>query len=156
MEILSKIFRIYRDVRFSNDKTLYKVRFCCSPIDLRTTFRLHGRGPVGRVRMPLITSTFNPEIAPLSRRAPPMWRVNDRGGKWHPDAGHLARIRHTIDRRPQKFKKPFLQPRFKKLFGGLDALLTTEDRLKTAPKVTNARSRADDRGIRRIIRILNC
>jgi hypothetical protein len=58
-----------------------------------------------------------------------------RAGKWHPDSGHLARIRHTIDRRPKKFKKPFQKTSFKKLFGGLDGLLTTEDRLKTAPKV---------------------
>ena len=27
-----KIFRIYRDVRFSNDKTLYKVPCLCSPV----------------------------------------------------------------------------------------------------------------------------
>ena len=27
-----KIFRIYRDVRFSNDKTLYKVSCLCSPL----------------------------------------------------------------------------------------------------------------------------
>jgi uncharacterized protein (DUF2461 family) len=60
---------------------------------------------------------------------------NCRAGKWHPDSGHLARIRHTIDRRPTKFKKPFQKASFKKLFGGLDGLLTTEDRLKTAPKV---------------------
>jgi uncharacterized protein (DUF2461 family) len=60
---------------------------------------------------------------------------NGRGGKWHPDSGHLARIRHTIDRRPAKFKKPFQKAQFKKLFGGLDGLLTTDMHLKTAPKV---------------------
>ena len=59
----------------------------------------------------------------------------DRGGKWHPDPGHLARIRHVIDRRPGRFKKPLNKPKFKKLFGGVKGLLTTEDRLKTAPKV---------------------
>jgi uncharacterized protein (DUF2461 family) len=58
-----------------------------------------------------------------------------RGGKWHPDGGHLARIRHVIDQRPGKFKKPLQKARFKKFFGGVDGLLTAEDRLKTAPKV---------------------
>jgi uncharacterized protein (DUF2461 family) len=57
------------------------------------------------------------------------------GGKWHPDAGHLSRIRHTIHHRPAKFKKPLLKPVFKKLFDGEAGLLTAEDRLKTAPKV---------------------
>jgi uncharacterized protein (DUF2461 family) len=85
-----------------------------------------------------------------------MLRADGRGGKWRPDAGHLARIRHTIDRRPEKFKKPFLKAGFKKLFGGVDALLTTEDRLKTAPKVAKSWSSANARDIRKIIRILSC
>jgi uncharacterized protein (DUF2461 family) len=58
-----------------------------------------------------------------------------RGGKWQPDSGHLARIRHTIDRRPSKFKKPLQKPLFKKLFGGVEGLLKWEDKLKTTPKV---------------------
>jgi uncharacterized protein (DUF2461 family) len=79
--------------------------------------------------------------------------TNDRGGKWHPDAGHLARIRYTIDRRPTKFKKPLQKAQFKKLFGGEAGLLTAEDRLKTAPKVSRCGSIAYDRDIRRIMRI---
>jgi uncharacterized protein (DUF2461 family) len=66
---------------------------------------------------------------------PYMKLLMSRGGKWHPDSGHLARIRHVIDRRPQRFKKPLNKPRFKKLFGGEKGLLTCEDHLKTAPKV---------------------
>jgi len=66
---------------------------------------------------------------------PPLTWLICSGGKWHPDAGHLARIRHTIHRRPAKFKKPLLKPTFKKLFDGEAGLLTAEDRLKTAPKV---------------------
>ena len=77
----------------------------------------------------------------------------DSGGKWHPDVGHLARIRHTIDRRPTKFKKPLQKAQFKKLFGGENGLLTAEDRLKTAPKVSHCMSIAYSRDIRRIMQI---
>jgi uncharacterized protein (DUF2461 family) len=111
-----------------------------SSIDYRTTFQRLGRERVVKVHMPHITSTSSREITPLSRTTNQLsifvsQLTGTSGGKWHPDAGHLARIRHSIHRRPDKFKKPLLKARFKKLFGGVDGLLTADNRLKTAPKV---------------------
>jgi len=102
----------------------------------RTTFPLHGHEQGAKVLMPRTTFISNQAIT-LSSGTSLSVPANTSAGKWHPDAGHLARIRHYIDRRPEKFKRPMLKPTFKKAFGGVDALLTTEDRLKTAPKVTS-------------------
>jgi len=106
------LFRIYRDVRFSNDKTLYKDHMSAA------WSRTGRKGPYAAYYFHL----------------QPDGRTFMAGGKWHPDSGHLARIRHTIDRRPAKFKKPFQKAQFKKLFGGLNGLLSTDMQLKTAPK----------------------
>ena len=118
------IFRIYRDVRFSNDKTLYKDHFSAA------WSRTGRKGPYAAYYLHLQPGDRS-FIGLLSEKAIAYFS----GGKWHPDAGHLARIRHTILNRPGKFKKPILKPKFKKQFGGMSGLLTCEDKLKTAPKV---------------------
>ena len=38
-----------------------------------------------------------------------LWKVD---GKWNPDAGALSRLRHAIDRRPAKFKRPLQETKF--------------------------------------------
>ena len=117
----------------------------------------HERGE--KVHMRNTISIFIPMGAQCWGNKAPMNKIlRIRGGKWQPDAGHLARIRHTIDRRPNKFKKPLQKPQFKKLFGGEKGLLQWEDKLKTTPKVRDIVSRrvVDDRDMRRIIRILSC
>jgi len=102
---------------------------------IKITSQPHGLGPDEKVLTPRTISIFNLAINHSSRIYTIFYMIMARAGKWHPDAGHLARIRHCIHRRPDKFKRPLLKPAFKKAFGGIDALLTTEDRLRTAPKV---------------------
>jgi uncharacterized protein (DUF2461 family) len=125
---------MYRDVRFSNDKTLYKVCIVMDSLILGS----HVGGLVSNRSEGSVCSVLSPysawrEIVHCVH--PPGMDLINRGGKWHPDAGHLARIRRAIDRRPQTFKKPLNKPKFRKLFGGVKGLLTAEDNLKTAPKV---------------------
>lgn len=55
-----KVYRIYRDVRFSNDKTLYKVNSCGKLDWLRITFQLRGHELGGKVLMQSIISISAP------------------------------------------------------------------------------------------------
>jgi uncharacterized protein (TIGR02453 family) len=102
-------FRIYRDVRFSKDKSPYK-------INMGAGFSTHGKmdqEPGYYVHIQPNNQSF---VA---------------GGFYMPDAPNLAKIRQEIDYNSTFFGKILADKKFKKAFPkGLDSF----DRLKTAPK----------------------
>ncbi|MCB9337282.1 MAG: DUF2461 domain-containing protein [Lewinellaceae bacterium] len=101
----SKMFRIYKDVRFSKDKTPYKTSigtgFTRATNRLRGGYYLHiepGASFVG-------------------------------GGFWQPEAADLKRIREEFALDDQPIRNIMADPVFKKYFGTLQG-----DEVKTAPK----------------------
>jgi len=100
-----KIFRIYRDVRFSHDKTPYKPHFAGNFV--RATNRLRG-GYYLRIR---------PGESFLA------------GGFWDPNKVDLFRIRKEFEMDASIIRKIITEPKFVKIFGALKG-----DRLKTAPR----------------------
>jgi len=101
-----KLFRIYRDVRFSKDKTPYNPHFAGS--FSRTGKRLRG-GYYLRIR---------PGESFLA------------GGFWEPNKEDLFRIRKEFEFDDSEIRKILKEDAFKKIFGG-----TLEgNELKTAPK----------------------
>ena len=101
-------FRIYRDVRFSKDKSPYKVNMGA------------GISPNGKL---IQEPGYYIHIQPGNKSFVA-------GGIYMPDAGNLAKIRQEIDYNGEKLRKIFNQASFKKAFSALDDF----DRLKTAPK----------------------
>jgi uncharacterized protein (TIGR02453 family) len=100
-----KLFRIYRDVRFSNDKTPYKPHFAGS--FSRATAKLRG-GYYLRIRP---GETF---LA---------------GGFWEPNKDDLLRIRKEFEMDTSEIRTIISNPTFVKYFGTLKG-----DSLKTAPR----------------------
>ena len=101
-----KLFRIYRDVRFSKDKTPYKPHFAGSYS--RTGSRLRG-GYYLRIR---------PGESFLA------------GGFWAPNKDDLFRIRKEFEFEDEEIRQILKEEKFNKYFGGE---LVGEE-LKTAPK----------------------
>jgi len=102
------IFRIYRDIRFSKDKTPYKNNFGAS-------FASSGKGTG--------TPGFYLQIQPGNESF-------IAAGLYMPDNEYLARIRQEIDYNGDKLEKIMKAPKFKKLF----PKFWDEDKLKTVPK----------------------
>lgn len=101
------VFRIYRDVRFSKNKSPYKTNLGAyiSPggkKSINAGYYLH----------------FEPGGSFIA------------GGMWMPAAEELRKIRQEIDYNGNDLKKILANKRFKATFGGLDP----EHKLKTAPK----------------------
>jgi len=101
------VFRIYKDVRFSKDKTPYKTNFGASmnpggKKSLEAGYYLH----------------IEPGASFLA------------GGVYMPEPEMLNAIRQEIDYNPDPFFKILKSASFKKFFKGLD----DEGKLKTAPK----------------------
>ncbi|HRW90575.1 MAG: DUF2461 domain-containing protein [Flavobacteriales bacterium] len=101
------IFRIHRDVRFSNDKTPYKLN----------SSALITAG--GRKGMGLPGMYF--ELGPEHLRA--------YGGHYMPDKDTLYQVRTKIAKDPKAFRKLYEGKRFKELFGGVRG-----ERNKVLPK----------------------
>jgi len=101
------VFRIYKDVRFSKDKTPYKTNFGAS------------MSPGGKKSL----------IAGYYLHAEPGASFLA-GGVWMPEPDMLNAIRQEIDYNPDPFFKILNSSSFKKYFKGLD----DEGKLKTAPK----------------------
>lgn len=101
------VFRIYKDVRFSKDKTPYKTNMGASI------------NPGGKKAIePVYYIHVEPGKSFLA------------GGMWMPPADELKKIRQEIDYNSKALKKVLSNPTFKKYFGGL----SPEYKLKTAPK----------------------
>jgi len=105
------IFRIYRDTRFSHDKTPYKSNF-------GAYFSRGGKngGYAGYY--------FNLEPASIFLS----------GGLYLPMPNILKSVRTEIFENPQEFKKIISTPDFKKLFGEVWYGDSEKEKLKTAPK----------------------
>ncbi|KAI0252866.1 hypothetical protein BJV78DRAFT_1199596 [Lactifluus subvellereus] len=110
------IYRIYRDIRFSNDKTPYKTNFSA-------TFSRSGRKG--------IFAGFKPGGESLLA-----------AGTWCPGKNELATIRSHIQRNPSRLRRTINAPRFVENFGPAKPLskgrrqniFGRDDELKTAPK----------------------
>lgn len=103
-----KMFRIYRDIRFSADKTPYKSHLSGSFSRL---------GPQRRGGYYLQIKPGGSLIAT---------------GFWEPDKKDLYRIRKELELDAGRFRKTIGQPAFKKVWGTLEG-----DEVKTAPKGFN-------------------
>ncbi len=101
-----KFFRIYRDVRFSKDKTPYKTHFAGS-------FSRNGKHLRGGYYLRL-----KPGDSFLA------------GGFWEPNKDDLFRIRKEIEIDAAEFREILADPEFQKYFGDK----FEGDELKTAPK----------------------
>ncbi|KAK2599697.1 hypothetical protein N8I77_011429 [Diaporthe amygdali] len=117
------VFRVYRDIRFSNDPTPYKPHYSVA-------FSRTGRkGPY---------ACYYVHCEPGS--------CFIGGGLWHPDASHLAKLRASIDERPRRWRRVLLEDSFRATFlpgakrGDEKSCLkafckaNTENALKTKPK----------------------
>lgn len=101
-----KIFRIYRDVRFSKDKTPYKTHFGGS---------YHRKKPELRGGYYLHISPNNESFIAT--------------GFWEPNKEDLFRIRKELEMDAKEFRDIMSKPDFKKTWGDV-----VGDELKTAPK----------------------
>lgn len=107
LEAKKCVFRINRDIRFSNDKTPYKTNFGASI------------SPGGKKSM---TPGYYIHIEPGKSFLA--------GGVYMPEAPILAAIRQEIDYNAKEFKKILAAKEFVKYFGGI----ADEGKLRTAPK----------------------
>jgi len=101
-------FRIYRDVRFSKDKSPYKINMGA------------GFSPGGKMEQ---EPGYYLHLQPGNKSF-------IAAGMYMPDADKLAKIRQEIDYNSEKLLKIINDKAFKKLFAALDDF----DKLKTAPK----------------------
>lgn len=101
------VMRIYRDIRFSKDKTPYKTNFGA------------GISPYGKsFNGPGYYLHISPEQCFVA------------GGCWLPESGELKLIRQEIDYNASDFRKVIDDQEFQNYFGILD----TDHTLKTVPK----------------------
>lgn len=105
-------FRIYRDIRFSNDRTPYK------------TFLSAYLSRSGR-KGPWAGYYFSLE---------PMGKTLLACGLWQPPPADLAVVRESIDTDIESWLEILDDPGFLEFFGGREGLFITEDKLKTCPK----------------------
>ncbi|MFN8239603.1 MAG: DUF2461 domain-containing protein [Bacteroidales bacterium] len=108
LEANSCIFRINRDIRFSNDKSPYKTNFGAFIV---RGGRKNGDKYAGYY---LHVEPGSPMIA---------------GGAYMPPREWLAAIREKIVAEPDEFLSILTEKKFKKFFGGLEG-----EKLKSAPK----------------------
>ncbi len=103
-----KVFRIYRDVRFSKDKTPYKT---------------HLAGSFHRAK-PRLRGGYYVHIKPGDSFIAT--------GFWEPNKDDLFRIRKELEMDASEFRKIISAKKFKEIWGGL-----VGDQVKTAPKGFN-------------------
>src|SRR5437870_10536535 len=109
------LFRIYRDIRFSADKSPYKTHAACWFYH-RDGSRAVGREAAGG------GAGFYFQIAPGDSFLG--------GGVWMPPKEALGKIRDAIAERPRAFETIATDRRLKRRFGGLD----DEAKLKRVPR----------------------
>ena len=108
------LFRIYRDTRFSSDKTPYKTHAGMSFFHAATKQVARAAGAnamMGRLDAPVFYLHLEPGASFLG------------GGLWHPQPDTLKRIRANIVSNPASWKKATRDPKFLKQFAlGGDSL----------------------------------
>ena len=109
------MFRIYRDIRFSADKSPYKTHASC------WFYHRDGSQSVGR-EAEGSGAGFYFQIAPGQSFVG--------GGVWMPPKEALGKIRDAIAERPRAFENIATDRRLKRRFGGLD----DEAKLKRVPR----------------------
>lgn len=109
LEVKNCVYRIYRDIRFSKNKTPYKTSFSAS---INEGGRKSGK------------AGYYFQVDPVGE-----WGCLIAGGKWQPEGPELKAIRQEIQYHPDEFKKIINAKDFKKHFGGLE-----DNKLKTVPK----------------------
>jgi uncharacterized protein (TIGR02453 family) len=102
------VMRIFRDVRFSKDKTPYRISMGASI----------GAGGKRSTRM-----AYYLHLEPHNKSM-------IAGGLYMPEGAQLTAFRKAIDHDASKFKKIVTDKEFKKYFGSIDA----NEKLKTAPQ----------------------
>lgn len=103
------IFRIYRDVRFTNDKSPYKTHFGAHVTSAPKKSEIHSR------------AGYYIHIGPGESMLA--------GGAYMPHSKWLKAIRNEISDDPESFKKILNSKDFQNYFGGLEG-----EQLKTAPR----------------------
>ncbi|KAL2175003.1 uncharacterized protein P884DRAFT_228996 [Thermothelomyces heterothallicus CBS 202.75] len=113
-------FRIYRDIRFSNDPTPYKPHFSAA-------FSRTGRkGPY---------ACYYVHVEPSASFVG--------GGLWHPDADALRKLRASIDERPARWRRVLCERRFRQTFLGFGS---DQERANSKKKKKGRRKSAKDVG----------
>jgi uncharacterized protein (TIGR02453 family) len=102
------IFRMNRDIRFSNDKSPYKTHIAAA-----ISYQSRGKND----EFPLLYLHVEPGRCLIG------------GGLYMPSGEQIRKIREMILKNPEKFKAIINSPKVKKSFGGLSG-----EKLKTAPK----------------------
>ncbi|POR38473.1 Uncharacterized protein TPAR_01328 [Tolypocladium paradoxum] len=87
------IFRIHRDIRFSKDPTPYKPHFSAA------WSRTGRKGPYACYYV-----HCEPGASFIG------------GGLWHPEAQFVAKLRRSVDRHPERWRRALNEPLFKKAF----------------------------------------
>jgi uncharacterized protein (TIGR02453 family) len=106
-------FRIYRDVRFSKDKSPYKT-------NLGADFPYVDPRDAGDGEGPHSTAGGYVHISPAESFVG--------GGMWHPEPARLAAFRALVDGQPKKVLAAFEEPGFVARFGSVNG-----DKLKRVP-----------------------
>jgi uncharacterized protein (TIGR02453 family) len=109
LEVKDCVFRIYRDVRFSKNKTPYKVNFSAS---IKSGGRKSNK------------CGFYIQVEPKGD-----WGSFLAGGYWMPEAPVLRLLRQEVEYNTDEFKKIIGNRNFKKWFNELE-----DHKLKKAPK----------------------
>jgi len=118
VDVKKAMFRIYRDTRFSKDKTPYKTNVSASfPWDEPGAAASAPRGRTEAVHRPGGYFSFSPDEAYLG------------GGMWHADRHHLEAWRRLVVQEPERLHGIIDSGPFRAAFGELEG----EDRLKRVP-----------------------
>lgn len=102
----SKVFRIYRDVRFSKNKLPYKTHFSAAFVR----------------RKPQLRGGYYLHLEPHNKSFLGV-------GLWDPNTEDLLRIRKELEMDAQEFKSVINQPQLKGIWGNMEG-----ESLKTAPR----------------------
>lgn len=105
-------FRIYRDIRFSNDPTPYKVS---SPLKCRSRGR-----PTDRFSQSHYSAAWSrtgrkgPYACYYVHCEPGICFVG--GGLWRPGGGAVQKLRASVDERPRRWRRVLMDPTFRETF----------------------------------------
>ncbi|OAA70292.1 hypothetical protein ISF_02266 [Cordyceps fumosorosea ARSEF 2679] len=104
-------FRIYRDTRFSRDPTPYKPHFAAA------WSRTGRKGPYACYYVhcePGSSSGSGSGGGGAGRGA--RGRSFIGGGLWHPEAGHVRKLRRSVDRHPERWRAVLGEERLRRVF----------------------------------------